>query len=136
MSFDPYIHFQGNCRAALSAYQAIFGGDLSIMTYAEAPDAPDAMKGSDLVMHATLALGGRSLMASDFPPGMAGDPQAGVSISHEAAGVAEGRAIFDRLSEGGTVLMDFGPTFWSDGFGMLKDRFGTHWMISAPWRQG
>ena len=31
MSFDPYIHFQGNCRAAMQAYQAIFGGELQMM---------------------------------------------------------------------------------------------------------
>ena len=38
-------------------------------------------------------------------------------------------------SEGGAEIMGFQPTFWSDGFGMVKDRFGTHWMVSAPWRQ-
>ena len=26
MSFDPYLHFQGNCRDAMTAYHAIFGG--------------------------------------------------------------------------------------------------------------
>ncbi len=40
MSFDPYLHFQGNCRAAMTAYQGIFGGTLEVMGYAEAPDAP------------------------------------------------------------------------------------------------
>jgi hypothetical protein len=42
--------------------------------------------------------------------------------------------VFDLLADGGAVIMPFAPTFWSDGFGMLKDRFGTHWMVSAPWR--
>ena len=135
MSFDPYIHFQGNCRRAMEAYRDLFGGTLNLMTYAEAPDASAEMKGSPLVMHATLAAGGRSLMASDFPPGHTGAPQASVTISHEAGSDAEARRIFAALADGGSVMMDYQPTFWSDGFGMLQDRFGTHWMISAPWRQ-
>ncbi|MCB6179643.1 VOC family protein [Rhodobacter sp. Har01] len=135
MAFDPYLHFQGTCRQAMTAYQQIFGGTLSLMRYAEAPDAPAAMQASDLVMHATLAVGGRMLMASDFPPGMAGEAQAAVTISHIASSDAEARRQFALLGQGGTVLMDYQPTFWSDGFGMVKDRFGTHWMVSAPWRQ-
>ncbi len=135
MSFDPYIHFQGNARAALEAYRDLFGGTLEMMTYAQMPEAPAEMQGSDLILHATLRVGGRSLMASDFPPGMAGDPQKAVSISHEAASEAEARRVFAALGEGGAVIMEFQPTFWSDGFGMVKDRFGTHWMISSPWRQ-
>ncbi len=136
MSFDPYIHFRGNCREAMAAYQAIFGGTLNLMGYAEAPDATDQMKASDLVMHSTLAREGRCIIASDYPPGHAGDPQAGVTISHEAGSDAEARRIFAALAEGGAVIMDYAPTFWSDGFGMLQDRFGTHWMVSAPWKQG
>ena len=28
--------------------------------------------------------------------------------------------------------MPFGDVFWADGFGMLRDRFCTHWMIGGP----
>ncbi|MDP2087345.1 MAG: VOC family protein [Gemmobacter sp.] len=139
MSFDPYIHFQGNCRDAMTAYQAVFGGTLDMMPYSAAPEwpdgTPDAMRRSDRIMHSTLRLpDGRSLMASDFPPGMGGDPQQAVSISHEAASMARAQEVFATLADGGAVILPMSPTFWSDGFGMVKDRFGTHWMISAPWR--
>jgi PhnB protein len=132
MSFDPYIHFQGTCREAMAFYQNILGGTLEVMGYGEAPDATEAMRSSDLVMHATLHLGGRMLLASDFPPGFVGAPQAAVTISHIAPTDAEARRIFAALSEGGVVMMEYQPTFWSDGFGMLKDRFGTAWMVSTP----
>lgn len=136
MAYDPYIHFQGNCAEAMQFYQGLFGGDLALMTYGEMPGAPSEMQGSARVMHACLTTGGRELMASDFPPGMQGDAQAAVSVSHPVADLAEGQRIFTALSDGGAVLMDFAPTFWSDGFGMVKDRFGTHWMVSGPARQG
>lgn len=135
MSFDPYVHFQGNCRAAMTAYQEIFGGTLEMMGYDAAPDATEEMMASGLVMHATLHLGGRMLFASDFPPGHAGTPQAAVTVSHIAPDDATARRIFAALAEGGAVMMNYQPTFWSDGFGMLTDRFGTSWMVSAPWRR-
>ena len=136
MSFDPYLHFQGNCRQAMAFYQSVFGGQLELSPYAEAPEASPDMAASDRIMHAALTIGDRMLLASDFPPGFAGDAQAAVSVSHMAAGATEGRVVFDALVAGGEVIMDYAPTFWSDGFGMLKDQFGTHWMVSAPWRQG
>lgn len=82
MSFGPYIHVQGNCRTAMTRYQQILGGTLTIMDWADAPDASADMRASGLVMHAALKLGGRAIFTGDFPPGMAGDPQAGFSISH------------------------------------------------------
>lgn len=136
MSFDPYLHFLGTCRDAMTDYQTIFGGRLDLMPYSDAPEGPPEMKASDRIMHAALTLpSGRMLLASDFPPGMGGDPQQAVTISHVADSVDAARATFGRLAQGGAVIMDFAPTFWSDGFGMLKDRHGTHWMVSAPWRQ-
>lgn len=134
MSFAPYLHFQGNCAAAMTFYAELFGaGDLAISRFADAPGMPPEMAGSDLVIHASLSVGGRLLMASDFPPGMEGDPQKAVSISFTAADTEQARALFDRIAgEGGAVIMPFGPTFWAQGFGMVRDRFGTHWMLSGP----
>ena len=95
---------------------------------------PDGQRPADdgRVMHASLAVDGATLMGSDFPPGMHGDPQKAVSIAYALPDLAGARALFERLAEEGTVVMPFGETFWAEGFGMLKDRFGTHWMISGP----
>ena len=27
--------------------------------------------------------------------------------------------------------MPFQPSFWADGFGMVDDRFGTHWIVNG-----
>lgn len=132
MSFVPYIMFQGDCAEAMAFYADVFGAEpATIMRYSEAPPT-EGMPASDRVMHSELTLGGGRLMASDYPEGMPGDPQQGVSVMHPAPDADAGRRIFDRIAEGGTVVMPFGPTFWSQGFGMVKDRFGTHWMIAAP----
>ncbi len=130
MAFMPYIHFSGSCAEAMAFYADIFGGtDMMMMRYDEAPGgSPGA--GSDRIMHAQFNAGGAMLMASDFPPGK-GETQQAMSVMIDPATVTESKRVFDRLSVGGEPTMPFGPTFWSPGFGMLKDRFGTHWIIGT-----
>lgn len=133
MSFSPYLHFQGNCAEAMQFYADVFGAtDLMLWRYADAPPDSGMPTGGDGVMHASLTAGGQHLMASDYPPGMPGEAQAAVSVCHTVGEVEQGRAIFGKLLEGGAEVMPYGPTFWSHGFGMLKDRFGTRWMIMGP----
>ena len=43
----------------------------------------------------------------------------------------EAKRVFDALGEGGKITMPFGPSFWADGFGMVDDRFGTHWIVNG-----
>ena len=132
MTFTPYIHFQGNCAEAMQFYADLFGGELTLFRYRDMPDAPPEFADSDLVMNSQLKTKTATMYASDFPPGENGDPQKAFSVSHDAPDLAKAKALYDRLLDGGAAIMPFGPTFWSPGFGMLQDRFGTHWMISVP----
>ena len=128
----PYVHFQGTCAEALAFYAEVFGGtDLQIMRYGEAPDGPPDWKGSTRVINGQLRIGDGSFMASDYPPGAEGVAQASVSVMQSVADAATGAAIFAMLAEGGVVIQPWGPSFFAPGFGMVKDRFGTHWMIVA-----
>lgn len=132
MSFVPYIMFRGNCAEAMGFYAEVFGAEPpQIMRYADAPES-ETVPRSDRVMHAELALEEARLMASDYPEGMEGDEQKAVSVMHAVPDAEAGRRVFDQLAEGGVEMMPFGPTFWSTGFGMVRDRFGTHWMVAAP----
>ena len=133
MTFTPYLHFEDCCAEAMAFYMQVFGGsDLMSMTYHDAPE--DAgMPPSDRIMHASLTLpDGSILMASDCPLGFPYEPQQGVTISYTCDSVPKARALFDQLNEGGEAIMSFEATFFSQGFGMTKDRFGTHWMIMGP----
>jgi PhnB protein len=133
MSFAPYIGFQGNARAALSAYAAIFGAkDLQIMSFAEAPEGQRPPGAEDLVMHGQFTAGtGAPFMGCDIPQGWGEAGMGGSSVFHGAADAAEAKRVFDALAEGGQVVMALAATFWSPAFGMLTDRFGTRWMISV-----
>ena len=80
-------------------------------------------------MHGQLDIAGGTLMASDFPPGAPPAAQAAVTITAAFVDLAEAARVFAGLSAGAEIVMPFGPSFFSEGFGMLHDRFGTHWIV-------
>jgi len=132
MAFHPYLNFPGTCRQAMTRYQEVFGGELYVLGSADMPSDEGAMPPDwdpDMVVHAALMLDGALLMASDAPG--SGDP-ASTYVNYEARDVDDARRVFDALSDGGEVEMDFQETFWSPGFGSFRDRFGTLWMVGAP----
>ena len=132
MQLTPYLNFNGNCAEAFAFYRDLFGGTiLHQSTFAEAPgceDMPEEARQG--IMHVHLQIGEQALMASDAPPGQY-VPAQGLWISIPAPDVAEGQRLFDTLAEGGQVTMLYAATFWSPGFGMVTDRFGTPWMVNV-----
>ena len=129
---DSYIFFDGNCAEALRFYERTLGGKVEAsMSYGQSPQPDQCPSGSsDRIMHASLSVGGRRLMASDVPAGQ-GKPMQGFALSLNYPTASEAREVFDALSAGGTMTMPFGKTFWAEGFGMFTDRFGTPWMVGG-----
>ncbi|MDB5883636.1 MAG: PhnB protein-like protein [Ramlibacter sp.] len=133
----PYLYFDGQAADAMHTYQQIVGGELELRRYSDAPagagSPPPGCETSDTsrVMHALLRFDGGMLMASDAPNSRMAERMGGMSISLSYTDTAKARKVFEALSVGATVRMPFGKTFWSDGFGMLVDRFGTPWMVSG-----
>jgi PhnB protein len=126
---NPYLNFNGNARQALEFYTSVFGGNLTLSTFAEfgMADAPVA----DKIMHGQLETdAGYTLMAADTPPGMEfnGIHGFGVSLSGDDTDVLRG--YFDKLSDGGTVTMPMQKQAWGDEFGMVTDKFGVPWLVN------
>ncbi|MEL7343488.1 MAG: glyoxalase/bleomycin resistance/extradiol dioxygenase family protein [Pseudomonadota bacterium] len=127
----PYLFFNGDCRAALAFYAELFGTEPDVMEASGMPEdvpVPDDKK--DWVMHASLTIGEGMLMASDNIFGES-DKMSGCGIQLDLPTAEAGKALFDRLAEGGEITMPWEPTFWSAGFGTCTDRFGTQWMIGT-----
>ena len=132
MLISPYLSFDGRCEEAFKFYQSIIGGEIVAMMKArgspmEAHCKPDQL---DNIMHARLKVGDQYLMASDTPPEHQKKTQ-GMTVTLEPATLSEAERIFKGLSAGGTVEMAPQPTFWSSGFGMFTDKYGTPWMINC-----
>ena len=127
-SLNPYLHFDGDARAAMTFYQSLFGGDLQLMTYGD-----QGMEGAqaEQIMHAQLvAPNGLVLMGSDTPPGMTLTRGETVVLSLSGDDEAELRAWFDGLSAGGEVHVPLEKQMWGDVFGQCADSFGVIWMVN------
>src|SRR5262245_18869965 len=132
MPFHPYLFFGGNCREAFTRYHEIFGGDLTVLTMGEVPDADDVPpEQKDMVIHAALVADDFLLMGSDDPTDPNFGPVHGMMVTYSSPDVAESERAFAALSEGGEVTQELQPTFFSPAFGMCTDRFGTAWMFST-----
>ena len=133
MSIHPYLYFTNTTREAMTRYHEILGGRLDLMNVTDLPegeelpfDAPD-----DLVIHAALVFDdGFMLMASDDPTGD-GAGVKGMAVNLTLDDRDEARRVFEALSEGGSIGMPLGETFWSPLFGMCVDRFGVAWMVNV-----
>ena len=129
----PYLAFDGACAEAMRFYARVLDSTLGMMTNRQSPFAENCPPGHlDRVAHARLEFeDGTSLYAGDCPPGMPYQGMHGVSITLNYAEVEKARQVFDALGEGGTVTVPFSGTFWAKKFGMVKDRFGCHWIVNG-----
>lgn len=132
MQVNPYIMFGGNCEEALRFYEQTLGAKIDAVMKNTGSPAEEHMPPDwgDKVLHARFTIDGNVIMASDAPPGHFAQPQ-GFSLSLSLNDTATGEELFNKLAEGGTLQMPFGPTFWAKGFGMCVDRFGIPWMVNC-----
>jgi PhnB protein len=80
------------------------------------------------ISHARIIIGDTTLMASDTPPDRF-QPMHGVNLALGVDSNEEAERIYAVLSEGGEIFMKMEETFFAHRFAMLKDKFGTSWMI-------
>ncbi|MBV9348036.1 MAG: VOC family protein [Pseudolabrys sp.] len=133
MNIQPYLFFDGRCEEALAFYKSAVGAEVSmLMRFKESPDPNSCAPGSEnKVMHACFRIGDTTLFGSD---GMnKGKPNFdGFALSVNVADEDEAEKAFKALGAGGAVTMPLTATFFAKSFGMLKDKFGVHWMVIAP----
>ena len=132
MQLNPYLTFDGKCEAAFKFYAKVLGGKIEAMMHFKGTPAEQHMPSGwgKKVLHTSLRVGENVLMGSDTNPDQH-EPVKGISVALVFKDVKEGARVFKALSAKGKVGMPFQETFWSPGFGMLVDQFGTPWMINC-----
>jgi PhnB protein len=130
----PFLNFDGNCREAMEFYKQALGAEVFLLPYSGAPAGQTWVtpESGDRIMHSTLKRGSDAplLMAADVMPGSPFDQGNAFSVVVECDSHEEIAAFFTALSAGGSVTMPLQDTFWGARFGMLKDKFGVHWMLN------
>lgn len=134
MAVDVYISFNGNCREAVEFYTQVFGTEKpQIMTYGDAPPNPEFAlpeEAKNLVMHTQLNIDGSRVMFADFSPGMPFVPGNNISLAVVSKNLDEIKSQFNKMKEGGSVILELQETFWSKCYGKVKDKYGIEWQFS------
>lgn len=126
---NPYLNFTGSAREAMTFYQSVFGGELSLGTFGENGANQDSAD-ADRIMHGQLDTPhGLVLMGADIPTSVPGTPSNG-SISLSGDDSEALTRFFQALTEGGTVTEPLARAPWGDSFGMLVDRYGVDWLVN------
>jgi PhnB protein len=127
-----HLNFRGDARAALEFYRSVFGGDIALVSYADADNVTDPAEAGQIMWGQVRAGNGFHVMAYDVPGHRAyhpGDKPVFVSVrgtdGDEITGYRKG------LAEGATVVQDLGPAGWAPLYGMLTDRFGVTWVLDV-----
>lgn len=127
-----HLNFQGQARAALAFYQAVFGGQVNQFTYAQAGRAADAADPEHIIWGQVDAPNGFRIMAFDVASGTAFAPgQNAFYVSLRCETQDELRALWNKLAEGAAIVQDLAPAGWSPLYGMLNDRFGVVWVVDV-----
>jgi PhnB protein len=129
----PSLAFAGNAEEVLTAYQNALGGTLELARFRGTPaEAMAPAAWLDKILYGSLHSQYGVVSAMDAPPGHQGTPGDNFSITVQLEDEAQAARIFAALADGGKITMPFEATFYAKKFGMLKDRFGTAWMVQVP----
>lgn len=129
MKLDIYVNYRGTCEEAFRFYEQHLGGRLAtMMRHEEAPNPQIPADYAKKILHAHLDLGGAALLGADVPTA---EPMRSAYVTLTVDTVAEAERIYALLSEGGEIFMRMEETFFAPRFAMLRDRFGTSWMLLA-----
>ncbi len=128
MKLDIYVNYRGNCREAFKFYEQHLGGKITMMsTFKDMPDSsniPEERKND--ILHARIEIGDSVLMGADIPHA---EPMRSAYLSLSVNSDEEAERIYALLSEGGEIFMKMEKTFYASKFAMLRDKFGTNWML-------
>ncbi|MFC7392948.1 VOC family protein [Scopulibacillus cellulosilyticus] len=129
----PYLIMNGNGQEAVKFYEnALDAKVLGVQTFGDMPENPEIPnEAKDRVLNAHLKVGDTDLMLSDTFPGKPYQIGSQVTVAITINDVEKSKEVFEKLQEGGQVLMPLQETFWSPSYGQVTDKFGVTWQIST-----
>lgn len=122
---DIYVNYPGHCEQAFRFYEQHLGGKITMMmNHQQSSNLPEDWKKA--ILHARLEIGNTVLMGADVP---SAEPMRSAYLTLRFEEEAEAERVYGILSEGGEIFMKMEKTFFASRFAMLRDRFGTSWML-------
>jgi PhnB protein len=129
MKLRTYLNYGGNCEQAFRFYEQHLGGKITtLVRYREQPGAQVPPDRQNDVLHVRMTLGETELLAADVPPDRF-QPMRSAYLALSVGTPDEAERIHALFADGGEIFMPMQETFFASRFSMLRDKFGTSWMI-------
>jgi len=133
MQLEMFINFNGNCREAVEFYAKVFKSTVNnLLTYSDAPPDPNYTLNEadkDRIMYAGIPMENMVLMFMDAPTGHPLTVGDNITPTISTGDKDEITRMFNEMKEGGEVIMELQQAFFSEWYGMVKDKFGVIWQI-------
>lgn len=126
MQLDIYLNYPGHCEKAFRFYEAHLGGKIKLMTVHQPAPPHFPKEWEKPVQHAIIELGGTLVRGADVPNA---EPMRSAYLTLRLDTPEEAENIYNLLSHEGNIFMKMEKTFFANRFAMLRDKFGTSWML-------
>ena len=127
MRLDVYVNYRGSCEQAFRYYERHLGGRITGMVrHGEQPGSAVPADWKDKVLHARIEIGSTVLMGADIAQA---EPMRSAYLTLSLDDEADAERTYALLTDGGEIFMPMTRTPFANRFAMLRDRFGTSWML-------
>jgi predicted 3-demethylubiquinone-9 3-methyltransferase (glyoxalase superfamily) len=121
----PFLWFDNQAEEAVHFYTSVFNNsEIGNLTYYG--DDGHGVEGT--VMTVSFEIEGQQFMALNGGPYFKFTPAISFFVNCETKEKIDG--LWEKLSTGGTVLMELGQYPFSEKFGWLMDKFGVFWQLN------
>jgi len=117
-----HLWFDQEAKEASKFYVSVFGKGSKVKNISKLENTP-----SGSVDILTFELMGREFQAISAGPLFKFNPSVSFHVIYKTKGAVD--AIWEKLSEGGTVLMELGAYPFSERYGWVQDKYGLSWQI-------
>jgi len=126
MKLDIYINYPGYCEQAFRFYEEHLGGKITMMM--PHPQRPPHFpkEWERPILHAIIEIGGTLVRGADV---VNAEPMRSAYLTLRIDTPEKTEEVYQLLSRDGEIFMKLEKTFFANRFAMLRDKFGTSWML-------
>jgi PhnB protein len=122
----PFLNYHGCCGEAIDLYEKVFViKNKVVQKFGDMPGTPENMK--DFILHAELELEGSPFWFGDCPAEVTEGTMITITVTYSTP--EKVTEVFNKLLEGGSVLISLSPQPYTKLHGCVKDKFGIGWQL-------
>lgn len=125
----PFLWFDNNAEEAVNFYTSCFmNSKIESKSYYDEAAAEASGQAKDTLMTASFQLNGQEFIALNGGPVFKFTPAISFFVTCETE--KETDELWQKFSDGGTVLMELNAYPFSKKFGWIQDKFGLSWQLN------